>query len=223
MSNPTTAFNAPTILGQNRGTVHPMVPVKGTRMTVGTPGVFEGPWVVHAQVRRNGTYIDDRWQVSSFETGECARGGFTSEGAAQEWAVNSGVSKPYGGDLRLLEVLTVTPSHDVQNMFDITSKSWIFARNVVGAKLRDYWRSVAVAVLRGEPIPKRRSRVQEGIAVNAYDANLKRGFTYTAENLLRRGIMDAADECTGACRCRIEQDGCCSKGWPSRSVAAKLI
>ena len=40
---------------------------------------------------------------------------------------------------------------------------------------------------------------------------------------LIRATCDGVDRCTGPCRCRIEPDGQCLKGWPSRLVAAGVM
>lgn len=61
--------------------------------------------------------------------------------------------------------------------------------------------------------------------------------TYTARNTLtgetrefkysvRAGekvMSDGVDKCTGPCKCRIEPDGVCGRGWPSRTMAAGWI
>lgn len=40
---------------------------------------------------------------------------------------------------------------------------------------------------------------------------------------LEKAAANGVDRCTGPCRCKVEPDGYCSKGWPSRMGALRII
>ena len=40
---------------------------------------------------------------------------------------------------------------------------------------------------------------------------------------IRKASMDSIDRCTGPCRCKVELDGHCAKGWNSRTMAVGFV
>ena len=45
----------------------------------------------------------------------------------------------------------------------------------------------------------------------------------TLRHLHRVATEVEHDKCTGPCKCQVEPDGTCPKGWPSRSIVAGVI
>jgi len=41
--------------------------------------------------------------------------------------------------------------------------------------------------------------------------------------VLQKALMDGVDKCVGSCKCVVEPDGHCPKGWPSRMKASHII
>lgn len=50
-----------------------------------------------------------------------------------------------------------------------------------------------------------------------------REFKVPSIKTLEKASSEGVDRCVGSCRCRIEPDGQCPNGWPSRMIAVGVI
>lgn len=61
----------------------------------------------------------------------------------------------------------------------------------------------------------------QGQAMNK--RTLKTRWVKVGLEALQQAMYDGVDECSGPCECRIETDGTCENGWPSRMRAVGVI
>ena len=62
--------------------------------------------------------------------------------------------------------------------------------------------------------------------VSSIAVNTKTGQTrpvVVSYKMAENAVMDGVDRCSGPCRCKVEPDGECDKGWQSRLITVGLI